>query len=119
MATSKFHNFNNVFITSKENINYLDVQKFMKQFLPQLEQDTKIYYVCGIHHNHDGELGETDPSLLSSFYETMFGNLENYCGNQNCANCEGFKIEQCTTSIWTQKRLDKELILISTMVSYQ
>ena len=95
--SKKFHNLNNAFITSKENINYLNIQEYMKLVLPKLEEGSKIFFICGIHHNPDGSFGETDPTLLSSFYETNFSNLENYCGDQDCINCQDFVIKEHTT----------------------
>ena len=114
---SKFHNVNNIFITTKDAVNYLNVQEYFKVLLPKLEDGTKIYYVCGIHHNPDGSLGETDTTLLVSFYETNFANLENFCGNLDCENCKHLSIKECSSSMWKEKKFEKELIMISTKVS--
>ena len=122
-SNSKFHNTNNVLITAKENINYLEFQNYMKGQMsrssPTFLPNTEFINVCGVHHtDEDGKIGETDSSLLSSFNVTAFGNLVNYCGEEDCQNCQEFLIKECKSSIWKDMNYQKTLIQISSVVSY-
>ena len=117
----KFHILNDVLITAKLNINYLELQEYLKSLMlrdnPHLKRGTKIQYICGIHHTRDdGSPGISDPSLLSGFYDTMFENLQNFCGYSNCEACSEMRILPCSSSIWRDMSYDRKLIKISTRV---
>ena len=51
---SKLHAQNEIFITSLEEINYIDLQKFMKPKFertnPVYPEGTVFYFITGIHH---------------------------------------------------------------------
>ena len=117
------HNINNVFITSKDKVNFRDIQKHLESKLHIFREDTKFVLVCGTHHEaqakKDGSLGKTDMELISAFYYNFFGNLRNTCGKDDCQNCTKGKMitTPCKSSIWEQKRFKRQLIPIFTKVT--
>ena len=106
MSDKKIESVHQVFIASVKNINYFDLLEYLR---PKISRDanefpkgTVFYVLSGIHHGHEGELGETDPSLHSQFHYALFNNLANYCGYLDCEQCRGFLVEPCASnsSVW-------------------
>ena len=90
--SEKFHSFNQILITSINNINYLDLVEYLH---PKISRDAKIfpkgtvfYLLSGFHGGSDGSLGKSDSSLNGMFHYTSFNYLENFCGYLECTWCQ-------------------------------
>ena len=115
-----FHHQNNIFITSKNEIKPIELQKyFMEKFASEtvsFPEGTTFYFITGFHHpSSDGKPGETDFQLTRDFYDFMVPNLEKFCGNLNCQNCKGPKFKPCVVpSIWNRMKYKHKSVQLST-----
>ena len=118
-----FHHQNNIFITSKNEIKPIELQKYlMEKFTSEIlpfPEGTTFYFITGFHHLpssvQDGKPGMTDFRLSEDFYENLVSNLEQFCGNLNCQNCKGTKFRQCASpSLWEKMKFKHKLIQLST-----